>query len=136
MKYDDTYKKILLEKLRKKITGQSGKNGAGRGSCPKKNQRGGAGHRGPLPRCRPEILKKTFIFHRKIWFLGNSAQQLSSAQQVFSQLSSLSSGKSLGQLSSAQLSYFFQNLQLCFDAFFSYDYISIINLDLKFNQAI
>ena len=38
--------------------------------------------------------------------------QLSSAQQVFFQLSSLSSGKSLGQLSSAQLSYFFQNLQL------------------------
>ena len=60
------------------------------------------------------------------WFLGHSAQQLSSAQRfrkgsqlssaqlskLFSQLSSLSSGKSLCQLSSAQLSYFFQNLQL------------------------
>jgi len=42
------------------------------------------------------------------------SSQLSSAQlsKFFSQLSSLSSGKSLGKLSSAQLSYFFQNLQL------------------------
>jgi hypothetical protein len=35
--------KFKLQKLREKVTGQSGQNGAGRGSCPEKNQRGGAG---------------------------------------------------------------------------------------------
>ena len=44
--------------------------------------------------------------------LSSFGRASSSAQQFFSQLSSLSSGKSLGQFSSAQLSYFFQNLQL------------------------
>jgi hypothetical protein len=59
------------------------------------------------------ILKKRIHFKlRKFWFLGNSAQQLSSdfseglpaqLRKIFSQLSSLSSAKNYPQLSSAQL---------------------------------